>query len=183
MRPQLTPIGRKAPLDIPALTDYPLVTHSARRSLSVAARRNVAHEAHPPGEPRTLLRPPVIGYVALAATDVDLFAPARGIGAWCDANGWPLSKVVHDTPGVARVHLRRGLLEALDEVHAGRAAGLVVARLRDLADNADELGPLLRRFTAANAFVIALDYEFDAPQRSRLNPGTSIPREPDAGRR
>jgi hypothetical protein len=165
MRPQITPIGRRAPLDSPAPIDYPLVTHGAHRSLSLAARRNAAQTARFSGEPLPLhRRPMVVGYVALAVTDVDVFAPARGIGAWCEANGWPLSKVVHDTrPGVS-AHARRGLAQALDEVHTGRAVGLVVARLRDLADTAAELGPLLCRVADEDAFVIALDYELDVPQ-------------------
>jgi hypothetical protein len=165
MRPQLTPTGRKATLERPAPDDYPLVTTGAQRGLSTVARRNAAHDARTSGGPRVYRRQSVIGYVALTATDVDRFAPARGIGAWCDANGWPLSKVVHDVHGDAPAHVRRGLAQALAEVQAGHAAGLVLARLRDLADTAAELAPLLQRFSEQDAFVIALDYELDAPQR------------------
>jgi hypothetical protein len=71
---------------------------------------------------------------------------------------------VHDPNGTARAHLRRGLAQTLEEVHAGRAAGLILARLRDLADTAEEFGPVLRRFAEGDAFVIALDYELDAPR-------------------
>ena len=48
----------------------------------------------------------------------------------------------------------------------GRAAGLVVARLRDLTGSVTELGPLLQWFVDADAFVIALDYELDTSSRS-----------------
>jgi hypothetical protein len=158
MRPKLVPYGREVPSERPARLDYPLVDAGAHRNLSVAARRTPAHDARSSGGPRPLLASrPVIGYVALAPADIDVFAPARGIGAWCEANGWSLAKVVHDTR--ADAHPRLGLTKAIEDVDAGRAAGLVLARLRDLAATADELGPLLRRFAAENAFVVALDYE------------------------
>jgi hypothetical protein len=194
MRPDIEPIGREAPSERPALDDYPLVSTSAHRGLSVAARPTPAHDAPTSGEPRSFTsadpyRPPVIGYVALTARDIDVFAPARGIGAWCKENGWPLAKVVHDTDGAAPAHTRRGLARALEEVHDGRAAGLVVARLRDLADTAVELGPLLRRFVDGEAFVIALDYDLNAPRPPMaqrfgdLSSGSAIPRPPADGRR
>jgi hypothetical protein len=194
MRPNIGPIGREAPSERPALGDYPLVSNSAHRGLSVAARRTPAHDAPTSGGPRSFTsadpyRPPVIGYVALTAGDIDVFAPARGIGAWCEANGWPLAKVLHDTDGAARAHTRRGLAQALEEVHDGRAAGLVLARLRDLADTAVEIGPLLRRFADGDAFVVALDYDVNAPQLplaqrfGDLSSGSSIPRPPADGRR
>jgi hypothetical protein len=126
----------------------------------------------------------VIGYVALASADIDVFAPARGIGAWCEANGWPLAKVVHDSS--AGAHPRRGLTRALEAVDAGLAAGLILARLGDLAGSADGLGPMLRRLAEGNAFVIALDYEPDVagPRRSGgLNSGIMIPRAPADGLR
>ena len=105
----------------------------------------------------------MIGYVALSSGDVDVFAPARGIGAWCEANGWSLAKVVHDSS--AGAHPRRGLTKAIEAVDAGLAAGLVLARLGDLGGTAGELGPLLHRFAERNAFVVALDYEPDLSAR------------------
>jgi DNA invertase Pin-like site-specific DNA recombinase len=101
-------------------------------------------------------RPPVIGYVLLEGGR--LADAARSIGVWCEARGWPLAKVVHDVTGTRR---RPGLEHALEELRAHRAAGLVVTRLRDLADSVTELGPLLRWFAEGDAFLIALDYELD----------------------
>jgi DNA invertase Pin-like site-specific DNA recombinase len=103
-------------------------------------------------------RPPVIGYVLVDGAE--LAHAAHAIDVWCDAHGWPLAKVVHDA-GDARGSRRPGLEHALDELRAHRAAGLVVSRLRDLADSVTELGPLLRWFAEGDAFVIALDYELD----------------------
>ena len=107
--------------------------------------------------PRPQQQAPVLGYVVVTR-DGDLEISARAIGAWCEAHGWPLATVIHDgLPGRGRP----GLDHALQEVRMGRAAGLVVNRLRDLTDSVSELGPLLQWFATANAFVIALDYEID----------------------
>jgi DNA invertase Pin-like site-specific DNA recombinase len=109
-------------------------------------------------------RPPVLGYVALAWGDPigDLESAARSIGMWCEETGWSLSRVVHDAPAEAgRTRSRPGLAHALREVAAGRAAGLVVARLRDLTESLAEIGPLLQWFADSDAFVIALDYRLD----------------------
>jgi DNA invertase Pin-like site-specific DNA recombinase len=103
-------------------------------------------------EPRT-----VLGYVTLAEGE-NLDAAARSIGVWCEARGWPLAKVVHDVPPARG---RPGLQHVLDEVRAGRAAGVVVRRLRDLTDSLTDLGPLLEWFVEVEAFVIALDDELD----------------------
>jgi peptidoglycan hydrolase-like protein with peptidoglycan-binding domain/DNA invertase Pin-like site-specific DNA recombinase len=109
-------------------------------------------------------RRPVLGYVALAWGDpaADLEDAVRGIGAWCEERGWPLARVVHDAPSESgRPRSRPGLAHALHEVAAGRAAGLVVVRLRDLTESVAEIGPLLQWFTDTDAFVIALDYRLD----------------------
>ena len=103
----------------------------------------------------------VLGYVAVASGDPEgaLEASALVIAGWCEDRGWPLAKVVHD---VATGGRRPGLSYALDEIGAGRAAGLVVVRLRDLTGSLTELGPLLEWFVKAEAFVISLDYELDS---------------------
>lgn len=114
-------------------------------------------------------RQPVLGYVALAASDpaADLEAAARSIGSWCEARGWSLARVVHDAPGErGRALARPGLAHALAEIGASRAAGLVVCRLSDLTDSVSELGPLLQWFTDTESFVIALDYELDTSSDS-----------------
>jgi DNA invertase Pin-like site-specific DNA recombinase len=120
--------------------------------------------AHSPALDQLDGRRPVLGYVALAAADPagELEAAARSIGTWCEHSGWPLARVVHDAPAAnGRASSRPGLAHALEEVGEGRAAGLVVARLRDLTDSVAELGPLLQWFADSEAFVIALDYRLD----------------------
>jgi DNA invertase Pin-like site-specific DNA recombinase len=109
-------------------------------------------------------RQPVLGYVALGWGDPagDLEEGARSIATWCEESGWPLSRVVHDAPAEGgRPRSRPGLAHALQEVGAGRAAGLVVARLGDLTESVVEIGPLLQWFADTEAFVIALDYRLD----------------------
>jgi DNA invertase Pin-like site-specific DNA recombinase len=70
--------------------------------------------------------------------------------------------VVHDALAEGGRHRSRpGLAHALQEVGAGRAAGLVVARLGDLTESVAEIGPLLQWFADTEAFVIALDYRLD----------------------
>ena len=101
---------------------------------------------------------PVLGYVALAEGEV-LDTAVRHIGEWCEARGWRLERVIHDAP--ASTFGRPGLAHVFDEIAAGRAAGLVVTRLRDLTDSVAELGPLLEWFVDADAMLIALDYHLD----------------------
>jgi len=127
--------------------------------------RSALREAETPEPGLTLVpsidddrRPSVIGYAVLEAGELD--DATQAIGLWCETHDWPLAKMVHDTVS-ARSNQRPGLAYAMEEIRAGRAAGLVVARLRDLADSVTELGPLLRWFTDGDAFVIALDYELD----------------------
>jgi DNA invertase Pin-like site-specific DNA recombinase len=119
---------------------------------------------HAPRAEEHAARLPVLGYVALAWGDPagDLESVARSIGIWCEESGWPLARVVHDAPAESgRPRNRPGLAHALQEVGEGRAAGLVVARLRDLTESVAEIGPLLQWFADTDAFVIALDYRLD----------------------
>jgi DNA invertase Pin-like site-specific DNA recombinase len=103
--------------------------------------------------------PYVIGYVALSdPSSLDELEATTGIGEWCEARGWRLGRVIHD---VAPDRGRPGLDEALDELRARHAAGLVVARLSDLADTVQQLGALLQWFAERDAFLLALDYALD----------------------
>ena len=103
--------------------------------------------------------PYVLGYVALAdAGDIDELEAVTGIGEWCETRGWRLARVIHD---IGPDRGRPGLDEALGELRTRHAAGLVVARLGDLADTVQELGALLQWFADTDAFLIALDYAPD----------------------
>jgi DNA invertase Pin-like site-specific DNA recombinase len=107
----------------------------------------------------------VIGYLALkrgADHGRALAATTESIATWCEDRGWRLCRIVHDVETASdRISDRPGLAHALDEIANGRVAGLVVARLSDLTRSVTELAQLLGWLHAAQAFVIALDYELD----------------------
>ena len=119
--------------------------------------------AVPPAAPAPPLD--VVGYVAVALgpnRERDLDTAARIIGAWCESRGWHLARVVHDiSPATSHIADRPGLGHVLDQIAEGRVAGLVVARLSDLTRSASELAKLLRWLDTADAFMIAVDSEFD----------------------
>ena len=131
---------------------------------------DVAHEQHP--AQLTAVPPPpahapidVVGYVAIPRgkdRDREIDTAAQIIGSWCEGRVWQFSQLVHDVePTSGRITDRPGLAYALDEIAAGRVAGLVLARLGDLTRSVTELAQLLRWMDAAGAFMIALDYELD----------------------
>ena len=107
----------------------------------------------------------VVGYVAVArGTDRDreLDTAAQIVGSWCAGRGWQLTQLVHDLePAGGRIADRPGLAYALDQIAAGRVAGLVLAHLGDLTRSVTELAQLLQWLDQAEAFMIALDYELD----------------------
>jgi DNA invertase Pin-like site-specific DNA recombinase len=127
------------------------------------------------GEPRarlTAVTPPpahapvdVVGYVALARgsdRDRELDTGAQIVGSWCEGRGWQLTQLVHDIePASGRITDRPGLAYALEQIAAGRVAGLVLAHLGDLTRSVTELAQLLQWLNQAEAFMIALDYELD----------------------
>jgi DNA invertase Pin-like site-specific DNA recombinase/peptidoglycan hydrolase-like protein with peptidoglycan-binding domain len=141
-----------------------------------AARRRAGVAATGAGERRaqlTAVTAPahapvgVIGYLALARgadrdRDRAIDTATRSIGPWCEDRGWQLTQIVHDVaPASGRITDRPGLAYALDEIAAGRIAGLVLAHLSDLTRSVTELAQLLHWLNRAGAFMIALDYELD----------------------
>jgi DNA invertase Pin-like site-specific DNA recombinase len=125
-----------------------------------------------PRAPLTAATPPpapapveVIGYIALAP-DKDrhreIDTAAELVGSWCEGRGWHLCRLIHDLERAGGgLSDRPGLAYALDQIAAGRVAGLVLAHLGDLTRSVSELAQLLRWMNTAGAFVIALDYELD----------------------
>jgi DNA invertase Pin-like site-specific DNA recombinase len=97
-----------------------------------------------------------LGYV-FVDDDGGLGSSAATIRGWCKARGLALATVVHDAGGGHR----RSLAWALEQIDAGGAELLVVARLRDLASDARDLVPLLRWFVAPERALVALDVALD----------------------
>jgi DNA invertase Pin-like site-specific DNA recombinase len=87
--------------------------------------------------------------------------PARAIARCCEERGLALQRIVHDTPGAAADHGRAALRWALEQIAAGEASVLVVARLRDLSSNIANLPPLLRWFEDPVRRLIAVDMQID----------------------
>lgn len=99
-----------------------------------------------------------VGYVRVEERG-DLASRSAAIRAWCVEHELPLATVVHDSASAGE-H-RPSLAWALEQIDAGRAQLLVVARLRDLARDVIDLSPLLRWFIAPERTLIALDFELD----------------------
>ena len=138
----------------------------------VELRRRPARPAVEQRAPLTAVTPPpshalvdVIGYVSVARSgdrDRALETGAQIIGSWCEGRGWRLTQMVHDVePASGRITDRPGLAYALDQIAAGRVAGLVLAHLGDLTRSVTELAKVLQWLDRAEAFMIALDYELD----------------------
>jgi DNA invertase Pin-like site-specific DNA recombinase len=135
-----------------------------------ARAADVRHEEHR-AQLTAVTQPPahapvdVVGYVAVARgkdRDREIDTAAQILGSWCEGRGWHLSQLVHDVePASGRITDRPGLAYALDQIAAGRVAGLVLAHLGDLTRSVTELAQLLRWMDTAEAFMIALDYELD----------------------
>jgi hypothetical protein len=129
-----------------------------------SARGRAAHPAQPrPTALPTAVPNQVLGYVAVGHGEHrhrDLDASIRIIGSWCETRGWPLARVVHDVlPAGAGTSDRPGLAHVLDQIADGRVAGVVVARLGDLARSVDEAAGLLEWIDRAGGFLIAIDYD------------------------
>ena len=102
-----------------------------------------------------------VGYVFIE-DDRDLRSCAAAIRESCNARGSALATVVHDAGGGRR----RSLAWALEQIDARAAELLVVARLRDLASDVRDLGPLLRWFDAPSRGLVALDVGLDTSSPS-----------------
>jgi hypothetical protein len=96
-----------------------------------------------------------LGYV-FVSDGGDLAACGATIRAWCGERGVALATVVHDAGPQ-----RRSLAWALEQIEAGSASMLVVARLGDLSGDVGDLIPLLRWFAAPPHALVALDVGLD----------------------
>ena len=88
----------------------------------------------------------------------------------CTRRGWYLAEVVRDPHDAGDGQERPGLEYALARLSAGRADGLVVAELHDLADSLAEMAPVLHWFAASGRALVATDIDLDstAPGGARL---------------
>jgi hypothetical protein len=97
---------------------------------------------------------PALGYVR--SLPGEIAGERDAIRAWCAEQGLPVATVVHDA-GPSRA----SLAWALEQIAGGDAGTLVLARLRDLAAELDQLGALLRWFAEPGRRLVALDVGVD----------------------
>jgi DNA invertase Pin-like site-specific DNA recombinase len=112
------------------------------------------------------MAPKLLGYIRVSTDE----QASYGYGLHAQTtklNGYASSRLVEveifSDEGQSGKDLERPqLIAALEEIAAGRASGLVVAKLDRLTRSVADLGDLLDWFTAAGASLIALDVDFDS---------------------
>jgi peptidoglycan hydrolase-like protein with peptidoglycan-binding domain len=113
--------------------------------------------------PRTPPRadaPRVIGYAMVGWEDAA--ESTEALARQCARRGWSLAEVIHDPHDPASSLIeRRGLVYVLNAISSHKAAGLVVARIRDFTYRIVDLATLLSWVADADAFVAAADHELD----------------------
>jgi DNA invertase Pin-like site-specific DNA recombinase len=108
---------------------------------------------------------PALGYVSLPVGDRQEWPPLRdqatAIERTCLELGLDLGHVVRDSEPVNGTAARPALQSALEQLIAGRAGALVVARLECLAGSAAALGAVVEWFDQNDARLIAADLALD----------------------
>ena len=122
-----------------------------------------------PRRPRTTTRQasPVLGYAVVEPDGEEADTTTAALALRCAHQGWSLVEVVHDgKQPPRRLGERPGLVYSLKQIRSGKAAGLVVARLRDFTARIADLETLLRWLGEANGFLGAADHELDTSTRA-----------------
>jgi DNA invertase Pin-like site-specific DNA recombinase len=134
----------------------------------ISSMNGGAREAHET-EDRPLA---LLGYLVTATDQSGPGASAESVAAElaeaCTQRGWYLAEVVRDSR--ASGSERPGLAYALSQLSSGRADGLVVAELHDLAGTLGEMAPVLHWFSESGRVLVAIDVDLDstAPGGARL---------------
>jgi HD-GYP domain-containing protein (c-di-GMP phosphodiesterase class II)/DNA invertase Pin-like site-specific DNA recombinase len=110
----------------------------------------------------------LVGYVCVGpGSGMEFHAAAAAMTRWCEPRGLTLTTVIHDVePQSGRTGDRPGFAYGLSQIAAGAVDGLVLTRLRDLTGSVCDLGAMLRWLDAAQARVIALDFDIDTSTAS-----------------
>jgi DNA invertase Pin-like site-specific DNA recombinase len=108
----------------------------------------------------------MIGYCRVstgeqALSGLGLADQEQQIRAMATARGWRLTEVVRDEGASAGSLERPGLKGALERLAAGRADGLVVAKLDRLSRSTVDLGLLLEWFVLVDKAFVSLDLGVD----------------------
>jgi len=95
-----------------------------------------------------------------------LAAQEKAIRAECQRRGWTLLDVARDEGHSGKSLDRPALHGALQQIAAGEAGGLVVAKLDRASRSVVDFGRLLEWFDAADATLVALDLGMDTSTSS-----------------
>jgi DNA invertase Pin-like site-specific DNA recombinase len=144
-----------APATLPA-------TSSAAPATAVAAAPSAPPGRFSPKVERWV-GTPALGYVLVSRSDgEDAEDPGEAIRALCNAQRLNLRRIVRDVEATHGDAQGRPALEwALDQLDAGEAQTLLVARLGHLSDSAAGLPELLRWFGARHRRLLAIDVQLD----------------------
>jgi DNA invertase Pin-like site-specific DNA recombinase len=96
-----------------------------------------------------------------AANGYGLEAQEAVIRHEANRRGWRLVEVIRDEGESAKSLDRPGIRRALELIAAGKAGGLIVAKLDRLSRSVADFGILLEWFTDADAALVALDLGLD----------------------
>jgi DNA invertase Pin-like site-specific DNA recombinase len=106
---------------------------------------------------------PLLGYIRTSTAEqaYSLAAQKRTIRAAAKRENWRIVSFYKDEGQSGKTLDRRGLCHALEEIAAGHAGGIVVARLDRLSRSVIDFTELLDWLSAAGAVLIALDLDVD----------------------
>jgi len=112
-------------------------------------------------------QPRAIGYVRVStdeqhASGGGLAAQRAAITSECERRGWMLIKIVGEDAGASSTTLHRaGLQRALEDLDAGRAGVLVVAKLDRLSRSVSQGAQVMERAQRRGWSLVALDFGLD----------------------
>ena len=113
----------------------------------------------------------VLGYARCSTAEQadagnGLAAQRAAIVAECARRGWQLLDVACDLGHSGKTLARPALHQALEQIAAGQAGGLVVAKLDRVSRSVVDFGRLLEWFDHADAALVALDLGMDTSTSS-----------------
>jgi peptidoglycan hydrolase-like protein with peptidoglycan-binding domain len=108
--------------------------------------------------PRRRRRVPVLGYVRNGSAEL----VAADLDEVCAEHQWAMVRIIRESDDAGtRLVERPGLLNAIEQIEQGQAAGLVAPRVRELTTRLDDLAMILQYLTAADGFLATADQDID----------------------
>jgi peptidoglycan hydrolase-like protein with peptidoglycan-binding domain len=108
--------------------------------------------------PRRRRPVPVLGYVRHGSAE----RVAADLDQVCAQHQWAMVRIIREADDAGtRLVERPGLLDAIEQIEQGHAAGLVAPRVRELSTRLDDLAMILQYLTAADGFLATADQDID----------------------